>query len=70
MAVLWRLAQPPLAAGRLVVTTIDALLQRLPPWRLWADAILRIEVAQALPLESLRTRLIRLGYRVLLLKGT
>jgi transcription-repair coupling factor (superfamily II helicase) len=62
MAVLWRLVQPPLAAGRLVVTTIDALLQRLPPWRLWADAVLRIEVAQALPLESLRTRLIRLGY--------
>lgn len=62
MAVLWRLGQPPLAAGRLVVTTIDALLQRLPPWKLWADAVLRIEVSQALPLESLRTQLIRLGY--------
>lgn len=61
MAVLHRLTQPA-DAGRLVITTIDALLQRLPPPSRWAEAVMRIAVGQTLCLEALRIQLIRLGY--------
>lgn len=61
MAMLHRLTQPA-EAGRLVITTIDALLQRLPPPSCWTDAVMRIAVGQTLCLESFRVQLIGLGY--------
>ena len=60
VAVLERLVEPASANGRLVVVTVETLLQRLPPRSIWAGA--RLELAAERPTEDLRVWLISNGY--------
>jgi transcription-repair coupling factor (superfamily II helicase) len=55
---LTRLREPAPAAGRVVVTTVNALVQRLPPREsLWND-LLRLEKGQSLEPEALLGRVL------------
>ncbi|HEX2555929.1 MAG TPA: TRCF domain-containing protein [Microvirga sp.] len=49
---------------RLVVTTADAVLQRVPPREVWAEAQVALAVGQALDSEAFQAELERLGYRL------
>ncbi len=48
---------------RLVLTSADAVLQRVPPPGLWDGAAFELRVGWALDVEDLRQRLAALGYR-------
>jgi transcription-repair coupling factor (superfamily II helicase) len=49
-------------APRLLVTTIDAAMQRLAPREVWGDASLLLKTGDQLPLDWLEAYLLRLGY--------
>ena len=55
-----RLTQPAPSGGRLVVATVESLLQRMPPCSVWPEIQFRIEPGQAV--EDLKVWLIRAGY--------
>jgi transcription-repair coupling factor (superfamily II helicase) len=55
-----RLMQPAPRGGRLVVATVESLLQRIPPGSVWPEIQFRIEPGQAV--EDLKVWLIRAGY--------
>jgi transcription-repair coupling factor (superfamily II helicase) len=63
IAVLQALSEPA-DAPRLVITTADAVLQRVPPREVWADARITLALGQALAIESFGPDLQRLGYRL------
>ena len=46
----------------LLMTTIDAAMQRLPPRRIWNDANLILRIGDVLRLDQLETYLRRVGY--------
>ncbi len=46
----------------LLMTTIDAAMQRLPPRRIWSDASLILRIGDVLRLDQLETYLRRVGY--------
>jgi transcription-repair coupling factor (superfamily II helicase) len=58
-----RLGQPADAGRRLVVTTVNALLQRVPPRSFFADALLSAAVGGDLPDDRVTGFLARNGYR-------
>jgi transcription-repair coupling factor (superfamily II helicase) len=60
VAALARLAEPASTHGRLVITTVETLLQRLPPRSVWAGA--RLELAADRPTDDLKVWLISNGY--------
>ena len=60
VGVLSCLTQPAPAAGRLVVATVEGLLQRIPPREVWPEIDYRIEPGQAI--EDFKVWLIRAGY--------
>ena len=60
VAVLERLVEPPSGQGRLVVATVETLLQRLPPRSIWAGA--RLELGADRPMDDLKVWLISNGY--------
>lgn len=60
VAALERLVASTSPNGRLVVTTVETLLQRLPPRSIWAGA--RLELAADRPTEDLKIWLISNGY--------
>ena len=53
---------PPGAAGRVVVTTVNALLQRVPPRQVFADRVLSGRVGAVLELQALTDFFTRNGY--------
>jgi transcription-repair coupling factor (superfamily II helicase) len=59
VGVLGPLTEPAPPQGRLVIATIESLLQRVPP-PVWRDA--RFEIRSGQPVEDLRVWLIRAGY--------
>ena len=63
MAALRRVAEPA-PGGRVVVTTVDALLQRVPPVEAVCAAVLRLRVGDGIEPDGLRRRLLGLGYVV------
>jgi transcription-repair coupling factor (superfamily II helicase) len=48
--------------SRLVVTTVSAILQRVPPRAIWARAQRRLEVGELLPIETFARELEQFGY--------
>ncbi|WP_240535844.1 DEAD/DEAH box helicase, partial [Bradyrhizobium sp. STM 3809] len=58
--VLRRLAER--AHAPVLISTVEALLPRVPPQRCWTDASLRIEVRQPIDVDAFRDALIALGY--------
>ena len=64
MAVLRRLLEPCPAPGRIVVASVAAAAQRLPPPSALADATLRVAVGARLEPEELQRFLVRVGYVV------
>ncbi len=62
LATLLTLAQPRLRP-RLVLTSADAVLQRVPPPGTWDGAVFELRVGEAFDPENLRRRLAVLGYR-------
>ncbi len=62
VATLLGLAQPA-ARPRLVLTSADAVLQRVPPPRIWDGMVFELRVGDVLDGEALRHRLAALGYR-------
>jgi transcription-repair coupling factor (superfamily II helicase) len=63
IAALRRLAEQP-NRRVLLVTTIDAAMQRLPPREIWAKYGVSFQVSEELRLDQLETTLLRLGYRL------
>jgi transcription-repair coupling factor (superfamily II helicase) len=63
IVVLRRLAEAA-EAPRLLITTIDAVMQRIPPRRVWSDVSLVLGVGDAFRLDQLETYLRRIGYAV------
>jgi transcription-repair coupling factor (superfamily II helicase) len=61
IAALADMAQPPPLAGRLVLATVESLLQRLPPASLSTDGF-RVEVGMPLSVDELKIYLLRAGY--------
>src|SRR5690242_11934654 len=49
-------------APHLLMTTIDAAMQRIPPRRVWRDASLILSIGDVLRLDQLETYLRRVGY--------
>jgi transcription-repair coupling factor (superfamily II helicase) len=49
-------------APHLLMTTIDAAMQRMPPRRVWSDASLILSVGAVLRVDQLETYLRRVGY--------
>src|SRR5205814_6716187 len=49
---------------RMVITTIDAAMQRLPPRKTWCNSSVCFRVGEELQLDQLETTLLRLGYRL------
>jgi transcription-repair coupling factor (superfamily II helicase) len=62
LATLRRLQEPVPAGGRIVVTTVDATAQRLPPREALDEVIFPIVAGEALDLEALRRFLLRTGH--------
>ncbi|WP_257165802.1 DEAD/DEAH box helicase [Bradyrhizobium sp. SRS-191] len=58
--VLRRLAER--ASKPMLISTVEAMLPRVPPRRCWDDACLRMETGQSIDLEGFRTTLVSLGY--------
>ncbi|MGY3453954.1 transcription-repair coupling factor (superfamily II helicase) [Bradyrhizobium sp. USDA 4353] len=46
----------------LLMTTVEAMLPRVPQPRCWTDACLRIDTGQSIDLEGFRSTLVSLGY--------
>jgi transcription-repair coupling factor (superfamily II helicase) len=61
IAALRRLTET-IEAPHLLMTTIDAAMQRLPPRRVWRDASLILSIGEVLRLDQLETYLRRVGY--------
>ena len=61
IAALRRLTEA-IEAPRLLMTTIDAAMQRMPPRRVWGDASLVLRIGDALRLDQLENYLRRVGY--------
>ncbi len=59
---LTRLAEAPATGGRLVLTTVAAALQLVPPPEVFRDAVWRARVGEAVDTEGLRGFLSRRGY--------
>jgi transcription-repair coupling factor (superfamily II helicase) len=62
MATLRRLASPAPVGGRILLTTADALVQRLPPPAAAADAVWALRAGERLDLEAFRAFLLRTGH--------
>jgi transcription-repair coupling factor (superfamily II helicase) len=62
IAALGDIARPSPQTGRLVLTTIESLLQRAPPASLSTDAGFRVEAGKPLSLDELKVYLLRAGY--------
>jgi transcription-repair coupling factor (superfamily II helicase) len=62
IAALHRLTEQP-RSQRLLITTIDAAMQRLPPRTVWCTSSVSFRVGQELQLDQLENTLLRLGYR-------
>ncbi|MFO1057151.1 MAG: TRCF domain-containing protein [Dongiaceae bacterium] len=60
--VLQRLAAAPRRGSRLLVTTVEGLLQRVPDATRWPDATLTLAAGQLLDPAALRGHLLRTGY--------
>ena len=60
---LTQLADAAAAGGRLVVTTVNAVLQLVPPPEVFADAVWRAAVGDSVDIEALIGFLARNGYR-------
>src|SRR4051812_29322831 len=58
--VLRRLAER--AGAPLLISTVEAMLPRVPPPNCWTDACLRLAVAQSIDVEAFRNALIAAGY--------
>src|SRR5436309_4682571 len=61
IAALARLSEP-IDAPHLLMTTIDAAMQRVPPRRVWCNASLILSIGDVLRLDQLETYLRRVGY--------
>src|SRR3954451_2454387 len=61
IAALRRLTEP-IQAPHLLMTTIDAAMQRMSPRRVWSDANLILRIGDVLPPDQLETHLRRVGY--------
>jgi transcription-repair coupling factor (superfamily II helicase) len=61
IATLRRLTEA-IEAPHLLMTTIDAAMQRIPPRRVWSDAGLILNIGDVLSLDQLETYLRRVGY--------
>ena len=61
-AALGDIARPSPASGRLVLTPVESLLERVPPASLFTHAGFRIEAGMPLSLDDLRVYLLRAGY--------
>lgn len=56
------IARPAWPAGRLLLTTVESLLQRVPPASLCVDARFRVAAGEPLSIDDLKVYLIRAGY--------
>src|SRR5438477_12956303 len=63
IATLRRLTEQP-RSQRLLITTIDAVMQRLPPRSTWSNSGVSFQVGQELLPDQLEVTLLRLGYRL------